>query len=274
MNDLKFAFRQLLKNPGFTAVAVLTLALGIAGNVVIFSIFNGLFLRPLPFKEPERLVNLDEVAPKWNLEYTGIAYPDFHEWRSQNQTFESMGVWQDASFNFSLKGNPERVEGGLASYDLLGTLGVPPLIGRGFTREEDQPGKNHVALVSHGLWKRLWGGEPNVLEQTLSLDSVPYTIIGVLPPAIGPLGRAEVLIPLARTVNDMSGWYLEGVGRLKPGVTTETARQDLTRIHKAMIPSRPANDITSPRITPLRQRLPGDYSSGTCLLIAAGTVVV
>src|SRR2546428_12658382 len=117
MNDLKFAFRQLLKNPGFTAVAALTLALGIAGNVVIFSISNGLFLRPLHFKDPERLVNLDEVAPKWNLEYTGLAYFDLVEWRSQNQTFEAMGAWQDTSFNFPVKGNAERVEGGRATHD-------------------------------------------------------------------------------------------------------------------------------------------------------------
>jgi len=273
MNDLRFAFRQLLKNPGFTAVAVLTLALGIAGNVVIFSIFNGLFLRPLPLKDPERLVNLDEVAPKWNLEYTGIAYPDFHEWRAQNQTFESMAVFQDASFNLSLKGNPERIEGGRASHDLLRTLGIQPLIGRGFTQEEDKPGADRVALISHGLWKRLWGGDSNVLGQTLSLDSVPATIIGVLPPSIGPLSRAEVLIPLRLAVNANDGWYFEGVGRLKPGVSIETARQDLTRIHRAMIPNRPFNDITSPRLTPLRERLLGDYRSVTYVLIAAVGVV-
>ena len=274
MNDLRFALRQLLKNPGFFALAVATLALGIAGSAVIFSIFNGLFLRPLPFKEPERLVNLDEVAPRWNLEYTGLAYPDFHEWRAQNQSFESMGVWQDNSFNFSLKGNAERVEGGRASHDLLRTLGIQPLIGRGFMQEEDQPGlKARVALISCGLWKRLWGGESNVLGQTVSLDSVPATIIGVLPPSIGPLSRAEVLIPLRLSVNDTSGWYLEGVGRLKPGITSEAARQDLTRIHKAMISNRPVNDITSPRLTPLRQRLLGDYRSGTYILLAAVGVV-
>src|SRR5262245_6711527 len=130
MHALRFALRQLLKNPVFTAMAVLTLALGIAGNVVIFSIFNGLFLRPLPFKEPERLVNLDEVAPQWNLEYTGIAYIDFNEWRARNQTFESMAVFEDTAFNFSSKGNPERVEGGRASHDLLATVGIQPLIGR------------------------------------------------------------------------------------------------------------------------------------------------
>jgi putative ABC transport system permease protein len=273
MNDLKFAFRQLLKNPGFAAIAILTLALGIAGNVIIFSIFNGLFLRPLPFKEPERLVNLDEVAPKWNLEYTGLAYFDLVEWRSQNQTFEAMGAWQDTSFNFSVKGNAERVEGGRATHDLLGALGIQPLIGRGFMPEEDQPGKGRVALVGYGLWKRLWGGESSVLGQTLSLDSVPYTVIGVLPPEIGPLRRAEVLVPLARSANDGGGWYLEGAGRLKPGVTLEVARQDLTRIHKSAIPTRPVNDITSPRLTPLRQRLLGDYRSGTYILIAAVAVV-
>jgi putative ABC transport system permease protein len=273
MQDIRFAFRILLKNPGFSALAIFTLALGIAGSVVIFSVFNGLFLRPLPFQESERLVNLDEVAPKWNLEYTGIAYPDFHEWRAQNQTFESMGVWQEASFNFSIKGNPERVEGGRASHDLLTTLGIQPLLGRGFTEEEDRPGGTRVALVSQGLWQRLWGGQSNVLGQALSLDSVPATIIGVLPAQIGPLDRAEVLIPLRLSVNDNNGWYLEGAGRLKPGVTLEQARQDLTRIHKAMIPNRSVNDITSPRLTSLRERLLGDYRLVTYVLIAAVAVV-
>src|SRR5262245_49163589 len=273
MNDLRFAFRLLLKNAGFSALAVFTLALGIAGSVVIFSVFNGLFLRPLPFRDSEQLVNLDEVAPKWNLEYTGIAYPDFHEWRAQNQTFESMGVWQEASFNFSIKGNPERVEGGRASRDMLTTLGIQPLLGRGFTEEEDRPGGTRVALVSQGLWKRLWGGDSNVLGQTLSLDSVPATIIGVLPPNIGPLDRAEVLIPLRLGVNDNNGWYLAGAGRLKPGVTLEQARQDLTRIHKAMIPNRSVNDITSPRLSSLRERLLGDYRLVTYVLIAAVGVV-
>lgn len=273
MNNLRFAFRQLLKNPGFSALAVFTLALGIAGSVVIFSVFNGLFLRPLPFKDPEKLVNLDEVAPKWNLEYTGLAYIDFCEWRLQNQTFASMGAWDDVSFNLSRKGNPERVEGGRITHDLLGTLGLQPMLGRGITPEEDQPGKGRVALVSYGLWKRSWGGDPDVLGQTLSLDGVPHTIIGVLPPEMGPLGRAEVLTPLARSQTDDRGWHLDGVARLKPGVGLEVARQDLTRIHKGMIPTRSVNDITSPRLTPLRERLLGDYRLVTYVLIAAVGVV-
>ncbi len=193
MTDLRYALRLLLKNPGFAAMAVLTLGLGIAGNVVIFSIFNGLFLRPLPFKNPERLVNLDEVAPKWNLEYTGLAYFDLVDWRAGNQTFESMGAWSDESFNVSFGGEAQRVDASRATYDLLGVLGIQPLLGRGFTPEEDQPRKGQVVLLGYGLWKRFWGGQSNVLGQTISLDRVPHAIIGVLPPDIGPLRRAEGL---------------------------------------------------------------------------------
>src|ERR1044071_2566172 len=123
MNDLRFAFRQLQKNPGFSALAVFTLALGIAGSVVIFSVFNGLYLRPLPFRDAERLVNLDEVAPKWNLEYTGLAYFDFVDWRSDNRSFTGMGAWADDSFNLSVKGDPQRIEGGRVTTELLGVPG-------------------------------------------------------------------------------------------------------------------------------------------------------
>jgi putative ABC transport system permease protein len=269
---MRFALRQLLKNPGFTVLAVLTLALGISGSVVIFSVFNALFLRPLPFKDAERLVNLDEVAPKWNLEYTGVCYDDFVEWRAQNQTFESMGAREDASYNFSVKGNAERIDGHRVSHDFFPTLGIQPVLGRGFSPDEDQPEKGRVALISFGLWQRLWGGSSDVLGQTLTLDAVPHTIIGVLPD-MGALQRADVTVPLARRVNDGRGWYLAGVGRLKRAVTMETARQDLTRIHKAMIPDRPVNEITSPRLDLLQERLLGDYRPVTYVLIAAVAVV-
>src|SRR3954470_20256136 len=196
MNDLRYACRQLARDPGFTAMALLTLALGIAGNVIIFTIFNALFLRPLPFQDGERLVNLDEVAPKWNLEYTGVALEDLVNWREQNQTFESIGAWEDTSFNVSLKGEAQRMEAGRATYDLLDTLGIVPVCGRKFTAEEDKPRKGLVALLGYGFWKRTWAGDTNVLGQTLSLDNVPHIIIGVLPPDIGPLARGQVIVPL------------------------------------------------------------------------------
>jgi predicted permease len=264
--------RRLIKTPGFSLVAIFTLALGIAGNVVIFSVFNGLFLRPFPFAEAEQLVNLDEVAPRWNLEYTGLAYNDFCDWREGNQSFTAMGVYSDTRYNVATRGQPERVQGGRASHDLLSTLGIRPLLGRAFTAEEDQPGQGRVVMVGHGFWLRRWGGAPDVIGQSLTLDSVSHTIIGVLPLHLGPLERMDVLVPLART-REGGGWYLTGVGRLKPGVSAHVALQDLTRIHKAQIPTRPVNEITAPRLTPLRDRMFGDYRSVTYVLLAAVGVV-
>src|ERR1041384_5192251 len=156
LNNFRYAYRTLLNNPSFAFLAIFTLALGIAGSVVIFSVFNGLYLRPLPFRDAERLVNLDEVAPKWNLEYTGLAYFDFVDWRSDNRSFTGMGAWADDSFNLSVKGDPQRIEGGRVTHDLLGVLGIQPILGRGIAPEEEQPGKGGVVLLSHGLWKRLW----------------------------------------------------------------------------------------------------------------------
>ncbi|HVY70306.1 MAG TPA: ABC transporter permease [Verrucomicrobiae bacterium] len=268
-SNIRFAYRQMAKSPGFTAVALFTLALGIAGNVVIFSVFNGLYLRPLPFKEPGRLLNLDEVAPKWNLEYTGVAYDDFDAWRRDNQTFEAMGVWTDGSFNFARQGNAERVEGGSLSHGMLATLAIQPVAGRGFLKEEDQPGEAQVVMLGYRFWKRQWGGDSNVIGQTISVDAVPRTVVGVLPPDIGPLARTDIFVPLALAPGNESGWFLEGVGRLRPGVTLEAARQDLIRIHKAQIPKRPVNEITTPRLTPLRERILGDYRAATYVLMAA-----
>src|SRR5262245_35531948 len=180
----------------------------------MFSLFNGLYLRPLPFHHPEQLVNLDEVAPKWNLEYTGLAYPDLCEWRAQNKTFESMGAWDDERFNFSLNGNPQRIEGGRATHDLFKVLGIQPILGRTFTSEEDQPGAVRVALIGCRFWKSFWAGENNIVGQTISLDSVPHTVVGVLPRDLGPLERADVVTPLRLSPNDSSGWFLSGIGRL------------------------------------------------------------
>ncbi|HTI69565.1 MAG TPA: ABC transporter permease [Candidatus Limnocylindria bacterium] len=266
---LRFAVRQLAKSPSFAAVALLTLALGIAGNVVIFSIFNALYLRPLPFKEPERLVNLDEVAPKWNLEYTGLSYDDLVEWQKQNQTFDGMAAWNDASFNLGYQGQAARVKGLSVTHELFQVLGVRPLIGRVFLEEEDRPGQGNVVLLSHKIWQRQWGGDPAVLGKTVTIDAVSHTIVGVLPPNLGPLSYADLVVPAALNANGGQGWYLDGVGRLKPGASLEQARQDLTRIHKAMIPTRQVNDITSPRLTPLQERLLGDYRTATYVLMGA-----
>src|SRR5262245_58100033 len=158
------------------------LALGIAGTTAIFSIFNALFLKPLPIEEAERLVDLDEEAPKWNLEYTAVAPPDFVAWRSESTTFDSMAAYDDTSFNLSGHGEAERIEGALVTHDMLSVLRLKPILGRGFLPEEDRRGGPRVALLSHGLWQRLFGGRRDVLGQVLQLNGEPHTIVGVLPP--------------------------------------------------------------------------------------------
>src|SRR5438876_8667133 len=168
MNDLKFAFRQLLKNSGFTAVAVLTLALGIGANTAIFSVVNGVLLKPLPYEEPERLVLLNEYAA--NFGEMSISYPNFTDWRNQNHVFEKIGVYNRGSYNLTGSGDAERIPTAQVSADLFSALRANALIGRVFTNDEDQPGAAPVVILSYGLWQRRFGGQTSILNQALTLN--------------------------------------------------------------------------------------------------------
>ena len=274
IQDLKFALRSLVRQRTLGLMVIALLALGIAGNTAIFSVYNGLFLRPLPYHEPERLLDLDEVAPKWNLEYVGIAYPDFHVWRQENRAFDGMAVWNDNSYNFSHRGEARRVDGIRATHDLLEVLGLQPALGRGFTPEEDKPGGAKVALLGHGFWQRQFGGDREALGETLRLDNESYTVVGVLPPEAAFPEDADVWVPLAGDPAEKRGWYLDGVGRLKAGVTVAQALDDLTRVHKGMIEKREVNETTSPRLEPLRDRYLGDYRVGSAVLLGGVGVVL
>jgi putative ABC transport system permease protein len=268
---MKSAFRVLTRRPGFSLAVVAIFALGIAANVAIFSVFNGLFLSALPYPEPNRLLYLNESAPQWNLpKDVGIAYPDFVAWRAQNRSFKSMAVFTSSSANLSGFGPAVRVDGAQVSYDLGATLGIKPILGRDFLPEEDRKGGRKVALLSYGLWQRKFAGSPDVTGKILRLDNQPYTIVGVLPKTAVFPDKADVWTPLALDPSDQNtGWFLEGVGRLKPGVRPEQALADLTRIHKALIPTRDVNKITSPTAIPLRDEYLGDYRLVTRALLGA-----
>jgi predicted permease len=147
-HDVRYSLRMLARSPALTALTVMTLALGMAGNTMIFSFFNAFFLRPMPFHEPDRLVDLDETAPRWNLEYTGLAYPDFDSWRQRNRSFDGMAAWTLDSFNLSFEGTAQRVRGARVTHDLTSVLGIKPARGRPFTAEEDRPGGEKVVLVT------------------------------------------------------------------------------------------------------------------------------
>ena len=275
IHDVRYAFRTLFRQPAYALTVIGMLTLGIAGNTAIFSVFNGLFLRPLPFSEPGQLVNFDETAPRWDLEYVGMAYPDFDAWREHNESFQDMAVIDGTAFAVTLRGEVQRITGAEVTHDLAAVLGIRPVLGRNISPEEDRPGGERVVMLGHGLWQREFGGEPDVLGNTLNLDGRPYTIIGVLPPEAVFIKDADLWVPLATDVTENpESWYMEGIGRLKPGVTIDAALEDLTRIHKNMIEDRPVNEITSPVVMPILDRFLGEYRLGTTAMLGAVGMVL
>jgi predicted permease len=277
VSDVSLALRNIRSKPAFSFAVIGMLALGVAGNTAIFSIFNGLFLRPLPFPESECLIDLDETAPKWNLHYTGVANPDIFIWREHNSTFDGMAFFDNSSFNLSDHGTAQRVDGAHVTYDLLNVLGLKPALGRAFRPEEDRPKAPHVVMLGYGLWQRMFRGDRNVLGRVLKLDGQPYSVIGVLPPEAVFPDRADIWVPLAADPDptQSTGWYLGGLGRLKHGVSAQQAAADLLRVHKAMIQSGwKDNEITSPILTPLRDRYLGDFRSISHILLGGVAVVL
>ncbi len=277
LHDLKIAFRNIRLKPVFSLMVVSMLALGIAGNAAIFSIFNGLFLRPLPFAQPDQLVDLDETAPKWNLKYVGVSNPDFYAWRKSNSTFDGMAFFDGNSFNLADRGSAQRVLGANVTYDLLDVLGLKPALGRNFLPEEDRPGGPRVVLLGYGLWQRVFEGNPNVLGRVLQLDNQAYTVVGVLPKEAVHPSRAELWTTLQADPDPKksNGWYLSGVGRLKQGVSMDQARTDLLRVHKTLIASgQSVNEITSPILTQLRDRYLGDFRTVSHILLGGVGVVL
>jgi putative ABC transport system permease protein len=275
MHDLTIALRNIRIRPSFSLMVVGMLALGVAGNAAIFSIFNSLFLRPLPFDQSGRLVDLDETAPKWGLKYVGVSNIDLFEWRKTNSTFDGMAFFRGASYNLVDREIAQRVIGAQVTYNMLDALGLKPVIGRNFLPEEDKPPGARVALLSYALWQRMFRSDNNVLGRVLKLDEQPYSVIGVLPrEAVFP-DRTDLWTPLGADPNVPAGNYVTGVGRLKPSVSVEQARTDLLRIHKAMITrGHKVNEITSPVVTPLRDRYLGDFKTISRVLLGAVSVVL
>ena len=241
MNDLKFAFRQLLKNPGFTTVAVLTLALGIGANTAMFSVVNAVLLRPLPFADPERLMFIE--GQSWK-ELSG---GDFNDLSTRSRSFSQIAAFfGNATFNLSGGNEPERVSAARISASLLPTLGVQTVRGRNFTAAEDRDGGERVVLIGHGLWQRKFGGDEAIIGRQIRLDGVTHTVVGVLPRGFNFPPNKDLLAPLALKSSDLSnyGWYsLTVVARLKSEVTRSQAEAELSTILRREPPafSEPGN---------------------------------
>ena len=275
LQDIRYAVRTLLKQPGYSAIIILMLGLGIAANTAIFSLFNGLFLRPLPFPAPDRIVSLDERAPRWELEYTGANYTDFHYWREQNTTFDGMALWGGAAFNLSMEGQAERVDAALVTHDVDDVLGIQPLLGRGISPEDDVPEAPRVVLLGYDLWTNRFGADPDLVGTTLHLDGEPFEIIGILPEEALFVGDADLWTAFRYDVeSNPFSWSYSGVGRLKEGVTVEQALQDLERIHKNQIETREVNEITFPTVEPILDRFIGEFRLGIMAMLGAVGLVL
>ena len=283
MNDLKFAFRQLLKNPGFTAVAVLTLALGIGANTAIFSVINEVLLKPLPYPQPDRLVTLWERTAERGIEQERVSGPNYLDWRAQNSVFSEMAVspgWDSSDFKLVLSDATVKVHGMHASSSLFTTLGGAPLLGRTFFPEEDRKEGNRVAVLGYGLWQRYFGGDPNILGQSITVDKYgrhDYTIVGVMPPDYGSPGECELWLPIGwmgLPLDDHRSAHLHNVfARLKPGVTLAQARAQMNTIQSRLKRRYPGETIGSQvSIVPLVQQAVG-RSFRTALLVLWGVVI-
>jgi putative ABC transport system permease protein len=232
--DIRYGARMLLKNPGVTIIVIIALALGIGANTAIFSVVNAVLLRPLPYPESDRLIFLNEMSPV--LDEMSISYPNFIDWRANNQTFEKMGVYNRASYNLTGTGEAERIVTGQVSADLFSVLRVNAAQGRVFTNEEDKPGGTPVVVLSYALWQRRFGGETSILNQAITLNGKSYTVIGIMPQSFAYPSRAEMWVPVGQ-LSDQPSWKergnhpgLYGVARLKPGPSFEQANADMNNI--------------------------------------------
>src|SRR5579863_1410837 len=279
IQDLRYAGRILAKNPGFTSLAVLTLALGLGANTALFSVVNGVLLNPLPYPHPEQLVTLYESKP--NFDSGSISYPNFVDWQRNNHTFSSMAVRRNYSFSLTGVGDPERLQASFVTCDFFRLLDVNPVIGRHFGPDDDRQRAAPVALISAGLWKRKFGSSREVLGKSLTLDGTAYTIVGVIPQLDLPLvsGR-DVYVPLIQWTNPLlmrrgAGLGIDGIGRLKRGVTIDQARADMARVSDDLTVAYPdTNTGISASLHPLRKDIIGNVQPYLLVLFAAVGLVL
>jgi len=277
--NLKFALRRLKNNPGFTIVAVFTLALGIGANSAMFSIVNAVLLRPLPYRDPQRLVLLAEHWPQFPR--LSLSYLNFKDWRDQSHSFEAVGAVRNNVITMTGIPEAERLPTQNVTANLFELLGVKPELGRAFFESEDKPGGPPVALISHSLWERHFSASRDVLGKTITLDNQNYSIIGVMPSGFEILQQApDVILPFepwARTLPDDRSWHpgILPIARLKPGVSLEQARSEMTVIAKQLEQQYPETDTNvSALVDPMLDQVVQNVHTALWVLIGAVGLVL
>jgi predicted permease len=282
--DVRYGARLLWKNRGFTIIAVLTLALGIGANTALFSVVDGVLLRPLPYQQPERLVAL-YTSRSGEFDHGSISYPNFEDWRRENRTFSLLAGYRSDDFNLTGQGEPERLDTEMVSATFFPLLGVRPIVGRTFTEQEDKLGGAPVALISEGVWKRKFGGAADVVGKPAELNGTLYTIVGVIPGNFHFRNNnfyedKDLYVPIGQWKEPLfqdrrAGMGMNAVGRLKPGVTLEQAKADMTSLANHLAEMYPdSNKQSGVALVPLKENVVGDVRSFLLLLLAAVAFVL
>ena len=278
LEDIRFGLRLLRKNPGFTAVAVLTLALGIGANAAVFSVVYAVLLRPLPYQDPSGLIVLHETTPK--VGEVSVSFPNFIDWRAASHTFAQMAAVESVDFNLAGITQPENISGDAVSPNFLSMMGVRPFLGRDFDASEEKAGTAPVLLLSYSLWQSHLGGDPNAVGKTITLDGRSFTIVGVLPPNYRALDTTDVLLPIGVWATKNADAIKERgdrgdmvvIGRLGPGVAFGQARAEMEGIAARLAREYPgSNDQFSVTLHPIREAFVGDMK--TAILILFGAVL-
>jgi predicted permease len=229
--DVRYAARMLRKNPGFTAIVVITLALGIGVNTAIFSLVDGILLRPLPYEQPDRLVRLVQSQRQMGLDAWNLSQASFTALRDNTHSLEAVAAYSTSGANLTGDGDPERVSIGTVSADFFNVLGLPPVLGRAFRAGEDTPGNNGVCVISFGFWQRRFAGDPNIIGRSLNLSSTAIEVVGVMPAGFSfPRPEIEIWVPLALNPTRTAPYFLKGIARLAPGVSPSEAETETTGV--------------------------------------------
>src|SRR5271167_859285 len=275
LQDFGFAMRQIRKSPGFAAMAVLTLALGIGANTAVFSVVNAVLLRALPYLDPNRLLLMWSSAPSQGLPMFGSSPADYRVWRSNNHSFDDMGAFSNGGVSLSLEGHaPEELVSSSITASLFPTMGVEPFLGHGFTERNEQWGEHRVAILSYGLWERTFGSDPNVVGRQVHLGGELYTIVGVMPREFRFFRRPVVIwTPMAFAphdeMNTRGNHFIWVVGRLKPGVTPQQADSDLNVIAARIAREFPENAGLGVRTQSIRENLAGNVRPALLAIFGA-----
>ena len=271
--DLRYGIRMMAKNPAFTAVAVITLALGIGANSAIFSVVNGVLLQPLPYKDPGRLVAVGESTPQFEM--MSLSFPNLVDWKEQNRSFEGLAAFNWEDDNLTGIGEPEHLPGKRVTADFFSVFGIPPVLGREFESKEDRLGAGLVVMISGGLWKRRFGSSPDVIGKSIALDGQGYTIIGVVPASFEYRGKADVYTLLGQWDSIVSRLReihpgIHAVARLKPSVTLGQAQADMSGIAARLAQTYPKQNANhGATVRPLAEMVVGDVRPALLVLLGA-----